>query len=63
MPIKQIAARLRVSPASVHAWTRGIEVSEEDRARNLRNARAGFAERWREINRERRRSYQQEGRV
>ncbi len=62
MPIKQIAARLNVSPGSVHAWTRDIEISEAHRIRNLRAGRAQFAQRWVEINRERRRSYQHEGR-
>ena len=62
MPMKQIAARLGVSPASVHAWTRDIEVSEDHRVRNLRAASQKRARRWIEVNRTRRLSYQLEGR-
>jgi hypothetical protein len=61
MPMKQIAARLNVSPASVHLWTRDIEISREHRTRNLRLAREKFAVRWIEINRRRRLAYQAEG--
>jgi hypothetical protein len=63
MPMKQIAARLNVSPASVHLWTRDIEISREHRTRNLRLAREKFAVRWIEINRRRRLAYQAEGRA
>lgn len=63
LPIKQIAARLGVSPASAHAWTRDIEISEQQRVRNLRAGREQFAHRWVEINRDKRRSYQEEGRT
>jgi hypothetical protein len=63
MPMKQIAARLKVSPASVHSWTRDIEISEEHRVRNLRVARERFTVRWIEINRRRRLSYQADGRA
>ena len=34
MPIKQIAARLRVSPSTVNRWTRDIELTPEQWARN-----------------------------
>jgi hypothetical protein len=60
MPMKQIAAQLKVSPGSVHAWTRDIEISEEHRLRNLRLARGRFAVRWIEINRQRRLAFQAE---
>jgi len=63
MPMKQIAAQLKVSPGSVHAWTRDIEISEEHRLRNLRLARGRFAVRWIEINRQRRLAFQAEGRA
>lgn len=62
LPMKVIAARLGVSPGSVHLWTRDIEISEEQQARNLANARAKFARHWSELNRERRREAQRKGR-
>jgi DNA-binding transcriptional regulator YiaG len=34
VPIKRIAARLAVSPGTVHAWTRDIILTPEQRARN-----------------------------
>jgi hypothetical protein len=36
MAIKRIAARLGVSPASVHSWTRDIELTPAQRERTLR---------------------------
>jgi hypothetical protein len=63
MPMKQIAATLGVSPASVHLWTRDIVLTAEHRARNLRIAAAKRAARWAEHNRQRRREYQLEGRA
>jgi AcrR family transcriptional regulator len=36
MPFKQIAERLGVSPGTVHAWARDIELTPEQRRRNLR---------------------------
>jgi len=62
LPMKEIAARLSVSVASVHAWTRAIELSEEHRRRNARNGRQVAAKKWIEWNRERRRAFQDEGR-
>ena len=62
MPHKQIAARLNVSPASVHAWTRGIVLTEEQIARNMKRSRTAFSRTWRELHRTRRLAYQQEGR-
>ena len=59
--MKQIAARLGVSPASVHLWTRDIEIADSHRTRNDRLARKRFAVRWIEINRKRRLGYQAEG--
>ena len=41
MPLKQIAVQLGVSVSSVHGWTRDIELTDEQRVRNL--ARAGQA--------------------
>jgi hypothetical protein len=42
-PLKQIAAKLGVSVSSVHGWTRDIELTDEQRSRNL--ARPGQAAR------------------
>jgi hypothetical protein len=39
MPIKRIAGRLGVSPASVSSWTRDIQLTPEQRERNLRGPR------------------------
>ena len=63
MPMKQIAAALGVSPASVHRWTRDIPLNESRRTQNVRLARERFAARWIEINRQRRLGYQAEGRA
>jgi hypothetical protein len=70
MPLKRIAARLGVSASTVHLWTRDIELTDDQRRRNLISARgprsreaiAKFGRTWSEKNRERRRSYQREGR-
>jgi hypothetical protein len=43
MPLNQIAARLGVSVSTVHGWCRDIELTAEQRARNL--ARPGQASR------------------
>jgi transcriptional regulator with XRE-family HTH domain len=61
-PIKQIAELLDVSQATVSVWVRDVEITDEQHERNL--ARAGIVRgnNWREINRARRASYQQEGR-
>ena len=71
MPIKRIAARLAVSPGTVHAWTRDIELTPQQRARNLYGPRgpqnkedvARRAAAWAERNREIRRGHQLEGRI
>jgi hypothetical protein len=71
MPIKRIAVLLGVSPSSVHKWTRDIELSPQHRHRNLYGPRgpanpeaiAARARAWSERNREKRRSYQVEGRI
>jgi hypothetical protein len=62
LPHKQIAARLNVPPASVHAWTRDIEITYEQAARNMRRSRTAFSRTWRELHRKRRQTYQEEGR-
>jgi hypothetical protein len=62
LPMKRIAARLGVSPASVHLWTRDITITPEQAARNLGRSRAEFARAWAERNRQRRRAAQAEGR-
>jgi hypothetical protein len=69
--MKQIAARLGVSPSSVSLWTRDIELTPEQRQRNTHGVRgpsrpehvAARAATWRRKNRERRRQYQKEGRI
>jgi hypothetical protein len=63
MPLKEIAARLRVSPGSVHLWTQGIEITPTQAAQNMRRARDVSVATWSEKNRKRRRGYQAEGRV
>lgn len=62
-PMKQIASRLGVSVGSVHLWTSDIEVTPEQRARNLREAKKVRAAVWSGINRRRRLAYQREGRA
>jgi hypothetical protein len=69
-PLKRLAARLGVSVSTVHVWTRDIELTPEQKARNLAGPRgprspeaiARFVRTWSGMNRERRRSYQDEGR-
>lgn len=70
MPIKRIAARLGVSPGTVHAWTRDITLTPEQRARNAAGPTgpqnpAQIRRRVEAIRhgaREKRREYQTEGR-
>ena len=70
MPIKRIARALGVSPSSVHAWTRDIALTAEQREHNLRGPRgpvnpdviAARAAAWQLRNREKRKAYQKEGR-
>ena len=69
-PYKRIAARLGVSVNSAYRWTRDIELTEEQKQRNQTGPRgpqnpshiARRAEAWSRLHRERRRSYQEEGR-
>lgn len=71
MPVKQIAARLGVSPSSVSLWTRDIRLTPEQRERNQRGPGgpqnpehiAARVESWRETNRARRRCFQLAGRL
>jgi hypothetical protein len=71
MPMKRIAVRIGVSPGTVHAWTKDIELTPEQVRHNLRGPTGPqspeqIAKRvaaWRRKNRERRRSYQEEGRI
>jgi hypothetical protein len=62
MPVKEIAARIGVSVSSVSIWTRDIELTPKQRARNKRRAGRRRGKTWREVNRERRRRFQEEGR-
>src|SRR5688500_7654975 len=39
LPYKRIASRIGVSPSSVHAWTKDIKLSEEQKTINLRGPR------------------------
>jgi hypothetical protein len=39
LPYKRIASRIGVSPSSVHAWTKDIELTEEQKTFNLRGPR------------------------
>ena len=69
-PIKRIATHLSVSPASVYWWTKDIELTPDQRLRNLRGPRgpqnpeavARRAAAWAEVCRQRRREWQTEGR-
>ena len=63
MPLKRIAAELGVSLSSVSIWTRDIEITEEQRRRNLTVATTARAETWIATNRRRREGYQDEGRA
>jgi AcrR family transcriptional regulator len=70
MPMKRIAVRVGVSPATVHAWTRDIKLTQEQVARNLgrgvtanREVVSRRARAWAERNRARRDLYQLEGRL
>jgi hypothetical protein len=46
MPYKRIASRIGVSPASVHAWTKDIELTEEQKSLNLRGPRGPQNAEW-----------------
>lgn len=69
MPLKRTAARLGVSVASVHAWTAGIELTDEQRRLNLSGPKGPQSPdqigkrvaRWRRKNRDRRLGYQAQG--
>jgi hypothetical protein len=72
MPVKQIAAMLGISVSSVSLWTRDIELTAEQKHRNLAGALRArhnpehIARRvaaWRRTSRAKRRSYQFEGRA
>ena len=71
MPYKQIAARLDVSPSSAHAWTKDIELTDEQKLANLRGPRGPQnpehirqrARAWSARCKARRLEYQEEGRV
>src|SRR5215211_3359845 len=70
MPVKRIAARLRVSASSVSHWVRDIELTPEQRERNLSGPKgpqnpehiAARVAAWREAARARRRAAQERGR-
>lgn len=70
-PLHRIASRLAISVSTAHRWTNDIELTDEQRHRNLAGPRgprspqhtARFVETWTRINRERRLGYQAEGRA
>ncbi len=70
MPMKRIAIRLGVSVSSVSGWTRDIELTPEQRERNLKGPGGPQDPQWIaarvasivETYRDRRRTYQEEGR-
>lgn len=61
-PIKELARLLHVSPATVSGWVRDLRIRPEQRQRNASRAGKVRGDTWRELNRERRRAYQEEGR-
>jgi hypothetical protein len=71
MPYKRIAAQLGVSPSSAYAWTSDIQLTEEQKAANLRGPRGPLnpedirrrADAWSARCRQRRAASQQEGRA
>src|SRR4051794_33828688 len=71
MPIKRIAKTLGVSSSSVSYWTRDIQLSAEQRRRNLRGPKGPQnpqavqrrANEWRRRSRAKRLRYQEEGRA
>jgi hypothetical protein len=70
-PLKRIARGLGVSVSTVHAWTRDIQLSDEQKRRNLTGPRgphspehiARFVATWTAKNRDRRLGFQAEGRA
>jgi transposase-like protein len=63
MPVKEIAAQVGVSVSTVSIWTRDIELTPKQRAKNERRACRRRAATWRRVNRERRRAHQEHGRA
>jgi hypothetical protein len=61
-PIKQIAKMLDIAPATASVWVRDIEITPEQRERNVARAGRARGDNWRAINRARRDAYQREGR-
>jgi hypothetical protein len=62
MPVKQLARLLRVSPGTISLWVRDIEITSEQHQLNKFRAGKARGDTWRDLNRERRRRYQEEGR-
>ena len=71
VPYKRIATQLGISPSSAYAWTQDIELTEEQKAANLRGPRGPHtperirqrAEAWAARCRSRRKAMQEEGRA
>jgi hypothetical protein len=61
-PVKELARLLGVSAGSISLWVRDIDIHPEQRRRNMSRAGKVRGDAWRELNRERRRLYQEEGR-
>jgi hypothetical protein len=62
-PIKVIAKFLGVSPATASVWVRDIEITLEQKERNISRAGRVRGDSWRALNRARREAYQREGRA
>jgi hypothetical protein len=61
-PVKELAQLLGVSPGTISLWVRDIEISLEQRRRNESRAGRVRGDAWRDLNREKRRLYQEDGR-
>jgi transcriptional regulator with XRE-family HTH domain len=62
MPMKRIAAKVGVSLSTVSLWVRDIELDPAHRERNRKQEYAARATTWSDLNRTKRRAYQEEGR-
>jgi hypothetical protein len=61
-PVKELARLVGVSPGTISLWVRDIEISPEHRQRNDSRAGKVRGDAWRNLNREKRALYQEEGR-
>jgi transcriptional regulator with XRE-family HTH domain len=63
LPMRELARMLDVSVSSISLWMRDVQVAPEHVERNMTRAQLGRAERWSELNRDKRRAYQAAGRA